>query len=273
MKIGCCWLNPSYPLDLLFYRRAVLIFQHDSRGRERDLHSASPVKHPTNTHCDGITRTPGGLSVLGTRGWRYWPERAGGHLQHGSGQTCIRRAGPRWCRWWPDGRASPPFCHCRVWERVRWASRKNRRRSPNQRKTKEGLLAAKICSRQSGSWLHRRTDRQTDRGRERERGRDPSQQLQDRVRSKWSLFSCVDSQSSQWLLESKQMVKWCRGQSLLCAPQSLNLWMNGSDGRRALAMLEFILFVKCFFILCGRVISLRTLLNLKQWHNELEFIR
>lgn len=30
---------------------------------------------------------------------------------------------------------------------------------------------------------------------------------------KWSLFSCVYIRSSQWLLESKQIVNWCRGQS------------------------------------------------------------
>lgn len=161
MKIGHCWLKSILPTRPPFYRRAVLIFQQENRGRKQAFHSPSPVKHwtiPPLRRDDKNRRRP---AVLGTRGWSNWPERAGGHLQHGSGQICIRLCGLRWCRWWPDATASPRFCHCRVWVRVRQASRKNRRRSPNQRGTKEGRLAAKTCSRWNGSWLHRQTGKRS----------------------------------------------------------------------------------------------------------------
>lgn len=232
MKIGHCWLKSILPTRPPFYRRAVLIFQQENRGRKQAFHSPSPVKHwtiPPLRRDDKNRRRP---AVLGTRGWSNWPERAGGHLQHGSGQICIRLCGLRWCRWWPDATASPRFCHCRVWVRVRQASRKNRRRSPNQRGTKEGRLAAKTCSRWNGSWLHRQT------GEEIQDNSFRAECVQSEVCS-----SVLTVSPSKWLLESKQMVKWRRGQSLLCGPQCLNLWMDGSDGRTAsLTMQESILF-------------------------------
>lgn len=77
--------------------------------------------------------------------WPYWPERADGRLQCGWGQTYTHRLDPHWYRWLPVGTASPPFCHCRVWEKAQWVSRRNPRRSQTQREAKEGTVAVKMC--------------------------------------------------------------------------------------------------------------------------------
>lgn len=77
--------------------------------------------------------------------WLYWPERADGRLQCGWGQTYSHRLDPHWYRWLPVGTASPPFCHCRVWEKAQWVSRRNPRRSQTRREAKEGTVAVKMC--------------------------------------------------------------------------------------------------------------------------------
>lgn len=236
MKIGLCWLKSILPIRRPLYRRAVLIFQQENRGEKTSFPSRSPCQTSKQTPAEtGWQEPQEACQCLGARGRRYWPERAGAHLQRGSGRICIRRGGPRWCRWWPDGTASPPFCHCRVWATVRWASRKSRRRSPDERRTKGGKVAAEMCSGQRSSLLHRRT----------EKGR---LQPQIRVRSKWSLFSRVDSQALAVTFGMKtdgEMVS--RAKFTLClANASICEWMD-EKAVEGLAMQESNLLGKLVF--------------------------
>jgi len=107
----------------------------------------------------------------------YWPERAGGHLQCGWGQTCSRRFDPRWRTWRPDETASPPPCRCRAWEPARWATGRN----PERHETAETMRIAVIMRRETRPWWRR---------------------LGTAAGVKVRLFSgvCV-----RWLLESKQI--------------------------------------------------------------------
>lgn len=203
-KIGHRWLKSILTTRPPCHRRVVLIFQ---RGGKTGHQTEAGWQEPQAACGAGNRR----LAL-------YPPERAGGRWQHGSGRTCIRQVGPRWCRWGPDATASPPFCHCRVRARVRWVPRKSRWRSQTQRRAEEGRVAAKMCSRQSGSWLHRQREGKMKRSK-------ATECIQCEVCSPVLTVS-----ASQWLLESKQMVKWCRGQSSLRAPQCFRFWMNKSDG-------------------------------------------
>lgn len=87
----------------------------------------------------------------------YWPERAGGHLQHGWGQTYIHRCDPHWCTWLPGETAFPLLCHYRVWEKVQWVPMQTPRCTRTQCERKAGIIAAKTCGWMCPYWQSYRT--------------------------------------------------------------------------------------------------------------------
>lgn len=84
----------------------------NNRG-ENKLSASLPLLNMNKSPTDRVLQQPQAASPHGLL-LVYWPERAGGHLQHGWGQTYIHRCDPHWCTWSPDETASPLLCHYRV---------------------------------------------------------------------------------------------------------------------------------------------------------------
>lgn len=182
MKIGHGWLNLSM-CDFLFFTGMFWYFSND-RG-ENNLSTSLPLLNMNKSPTDRVLQQPQAAFSTGHLSL-YLPERAGGHLQCGWGQTYSHRCDPHWCKWQPDETASPLLCHYRGWEQVQWASVQNPRRTHTECEWIAEIIAVILC-RWICPWWQRFI-----------------QELKGRAGLKWSLFSCVCIQSLQWLLESKQ---------------------------------------------------------------------
>lgn len=153
------------------------------------------IFHISNSSSDrGVQRPPAvscALCVL-----LYWPERAGGHLQRGWGQTCTHRGDPRWCKSSPGETASPPLCRYRAREQVQSESKTAPRCARTHcNRTAWAARTGNFCPWwQSGGW---------------------------------SLSSRVYVRSLQGLLELKQMLTGWQGQSLLDVREVGAVFVNG----------------------------------------------
>lgn len=187
--------------DFLLSHGVFWYFSNSRRGN--NLSTPLPlVKHEQITHWQNITITPGTSPPAGHSS-QYWPERAGGHLQRGWGQTYNPRCDPHWCKWQPDETASPQLCRYRGWERVQWAPVQ----IPRCTHTRTARTKAVITCRCVCPWWQRFR-----------------QELKAHSRFGSEVCSLVFA-LSLGLLESKQdVLKWCQGQSLMT--EGWFLWME-----------------------------------------------